>query len=199
MTPPSPTQRPQLIIVNGPPASGKSTLGKDIATGLGVPLLSKDALKEEMYDSLGKIERTISRRLGEASMRLMYTVAKQLLEAGIGLVIEANFYRGISEKDLSRLIAISDAVMVHCTAPVEVLKQRYVERAESGERHPVHDDANRADALGKDLDEGTYDPLELGIPLITVDASDGFVPGADEIVSRLQAGSFRSSGRPLAS
>ncbi len=193
MTPPSRTQRPPLIIVNGPPASGKSTLGKEIAAELGIPLLSKDAIKEEMYDSLGKIERKISRRLGETSMRLMYTVARKILDAGLGVVIEANFYHGISEKDLSKLIAVSDAVMVHCTAPEEVLKQRYIERAQSGERHPVHDDANRADELGKDLDDGIYDPLNLGIPLIRVDSSDGFDPSVAEIVSRLQDGPVRAA------
>ncbi|HEV2073808.1 MAG TPA: ATP-binding protein [Thermomicrobiales bacterium] len=193
MTPPSRTQRPPLIIVNGPPASGKSTLGKEIAAELGIPLLSKDAIKEEMYDSLGKIERKISRRLGETSMRLMYTVARKILDAGLGVVIEANFYHGISEKDLSKLIAVSDAVMVHCTAPEEILKQRYIERAQSGERHPVHDDANRVDELGKDLDDGIYDPLNLGIPLIQVDSSDGFDPSVAEIVSRLQDGPVRAA------
>jgi predicted kinase len=186
MTPTSRTQRPPLVIVNGPPASGKSTLGKEIAAELGIPLLSKDAIKEEMYDSLGKIERKISRRLGETSMRLMYTVARKILDADLGVVIEANFYHGISEKDLSKLIAVSDAVMVHCTAPEEVLKRRYIERAQSGERHPVHDDANRADELSKDLDNGTYDPLSLGIPLIRVDSSDGFNPSVAEIVSRVR-------------
>ena len=95
--------------------------------------------------------------------------------------------------DLSKLIAVSDAVMVHCTAPEEVLKQRYVERAESGERHPVHDDADRADALAKDLDKGIYDPLDLGIPLIRVDSSDGFDPSVAEIVSRLRDGSVRAA------
>lgn len=186
-------ERPPLIIVNGPPASGKSTLGKEIAAELGIPLLSKDAIKEEMYDSLGKIERTISRHLGETSMRLMYTVAGKILDAGMGVVIEANFYHGVSENDLSKLIAISDAAMVHCAAPEEVLKQRYIQRAKSGERHPVHDDANRADELGKDLEKGIYDPLDLGIPLILVDASDGFDPDAREIVARLRDGSVRAA------
>lgn len=193
MTSPSRSERPQLIIVNGPPASGKSTLGNEIAAELGIPFLSKDAIKEEMYDSLGKIQRTIARHLGETSMRLMYTVAKKILDAGLGVVIEANFYHGVSEKDLSKLIAVSDAVMVHCTAPEEVLKQRYVQRAKSGERHPVHDDADRADELSKDLDKGIYDPLDVGVPLILVDASNGFDPSVAEIVSRLRDRSLRAA------
>ena len=182
----STSREPRLIIINGPPASGKSTLGQQIAAGLGVPYLSKDDIKEEMYDSLGKIERAISRKLGETAMRLMYTVAGQILESGHGVVIEANFYKGISENDLSRLIAVSDAVMVHCTAPPEELTERYVERAETGERHPVHDDGSKVDDLEKELEEGTYEPLDLGIPLILVDTTEDFSPSVAEILSRLR-------------
>lgn len=178
--------RPLLIIVNGPPASGKSTLAEQIAAGLEVPYLSKDAIKEEMYDSLGKLELKITRKLGETAMRLMYTVARKILESGNDVVIEANFYQGISEKDVSRLIAISDAVMIHCETAPETLKQRYVERAKTGERHPVHDDADKVDALEKDLDEGLYEPLELGIPLIRVNTSDDFEPSVAEIITRVR-------------
>lgn len=179
--------RPLLIIVNGPPASGKSTLAEEIAGELRLPFLSKDALKEELYDSLGKIERTISRALGETSMKLMYSVARRILRAGGGVVIEANFYHGISEKDLSRLIAISTAVMVHCSAPAEVLTQRYAERADSGERHPVHDDSHRLGDLEKELKAETYDPLDLGIPLLQIDTRDGFRPGLEEIIEQIRA------------
>jgi glucokinase len=189
------SQHPRLIVVNGPPASGKSTLGEQIAAGLGVPYISKDLIKEEMYDSLGKLERVITRKLGETSMRVMYIVATQILESGTGVVIEANFYRGVSEEDLSRLIAISDAVMVHCDAPPEELKERYVERAQSGERHPVHNNAARADDLEKELEEGTYEPLELGIPLIHVDTTEDFSPSVAEILSQLRDGPVTQDSR----
>lgn len=190
--------RPLLVVVNGPPASGKSTLAEEIAKSLQLPFLSKDALKEEMYDSLGKIERTISRALGETSMKLMYSVADLILRAGGGVVIEANFYRGISEKDLSRLIAISTAVMVQCSAPAEVLTQRYAGRAEAGERHPVHQDSNRIGDLKPEIEKGQYDPLDLGIPLIRVDTSDGFDPAPEEIVVKIHALSEMWSAKPEA-
>lgn len=182
----SPHDRPLLIIVNGPPASGKSTLAGEIADALQLPFISKDALKEEMYDNLGKIERAISRALGETSIKLMYSVAERILRAGGSVVIEANFYHGVSETDVSQLIALSDAVMVHCSAPAEILMQRYAERAESGERHPVHDDSNRIGDLRQELESGTYDPLDLGIPIIRVDTEEGFDPPVDQIVVQIR-------------
>lgn len=181
-----PGTRPLLVIVSGPPASGKSTLATQVAAGLGLPCIMKDDLKEELYDSLGVIERKISRHLGEAAMRLMYVVARKTLEAGVGIMIEANFYRGISEHDLREVLALADGVMLHCTAPPEVLKARYAERAESGERHPVHDDADSAEDVERDIADGNYDPLDLDLPLICIDSTDDFKPSVAEVISDLQ-------------
>lgn len=181
--------RPLLIIVNGAPASGKSTLAEQVAAQLGVPFLSKDTFKEELYDSLGVlgvIERKFFRKLGEASMRLMYTVAGSILDAGVDVVLEANFYRGISEEDLSLLLGKAQGVMIHCEAPEETLKERYIKRAEAGERHPVHDDSNKVGKLEDDLGEGTYEPLDLDIPVIRVSTAENYDPSIAEIVSRLR-------------
>lgn len=191
-----PGGKPRLVIVHGAPASGKSTLAEQIAAELRVPFLSKDALKEELYDSLGVlgvIERKFFRKLGEASMRLMYTVAGSILDAGTGVVIEANFYHGVSEAELAPLIGKSEAVMIHCEAPEDTLKERYVKRAEAGERHPVHDDSNKVDKLEDDLEEGTYDPLELDIPVIHVNTASDYDPSVAEIVSRLRGGSLQKA------
>ncbi len=189
MTTPRHQVPPLLIIVNGPPASGKSTLAEQIAAEMRLPFLSKDALKEELYDSLKTIEHMDSHDLGETAMRLMYTVAERILEAGGGVVIEANFFRGISEDDLAPLVRLARAVVIHCDAPKETIKERYVERAESGDRHPVHDDTNRVDDLEEKLEEGTFEPLELDVPTIHVDTTEDFVPSVAEIVSRLEEGS----------
>lgn len=186
MDTPQHTTQPILIIVNGPPASGKSTLAEQIAAQMRLPYISKDALKEELFDNLGVIERTISRKLGEASMRLMYRVAERILEAGGGVVIEANFYRGVSEEELARLAHMARARIIHCEAPKETITERYVERAEAGERHPVHGDSNTVDDLEEKLEEGTFEPLDLDIPMMRVDTTEEYTPSVAEIVSWLR-------------
>lgn len=52
-----PHPSPQVILVNGLPATGKTTLARRIATDLRLPLLAKDAIKETLFDTLGWSDR----------------------------------------------------------------------------------------------------------------------------------------------
>ena len=42
-----------LIIINGAPCTGKTTLGRKLAKQLCLPFLSKDGIKEVLFDTLG--------------------------------------------------------------------------------------------------------------------------------------------------
>ncbi|MEO7058823.1 MAG: GNAT family N-acetyltransferase, partial [Lapillicoccus sp.] len=46
-------RRRLVVLVNGLPGSGKSTLARALASELGLPLLSKDVVKETVADALG--------------------------------------------------------------------------------------------------------------------------------------------------
>ena len=61
-----------LIIVSGPPASGKTTLSRRLAADLRLPLVQRDSFKEIMFDTLGWQDRAWSQRLGGASYELLY-------------------------------------------------------------------------------------------------------------------------------
>ncbi|WP_153505971.1 AAA family ATPase [Cumulibacter manganitolerans] len=176
------TDKPLLLVVNGPPASGKTTLGEKVAEALAIPIISKDAIKEELYDSIGAVARKVTRHLGETSMRLMYLTARKTLESGNAIVIEANFNHGISEADIGRLIPLCEPLQLHCAAPPEELVDRYEDRDDDGDRHPVHEGADGADELKDELDDGLYEPLDLDVPTLEVDTSDGYRPGIEQIV-----------------
>jgi predicted kinase len=51
---------PRLIIVTGLPATGKTTLARELATRLRVPMLAKDAIKEPLMSAFHASDRAQS-------------------------------------------------------------------------------------------------------------------------------------------
>lgn len=172
-----------LVIISGPPATGKTTLAHMLAQELRLPCFMRDGLKEVLMDELGAPDRARSSELGRASYALLYDVAGRLLEAAVGVVIESNFNRGTSEDELGPLVAQARAVLIHCDAPPGTIEKRYRERAVEGDRHPGHHDREALPALVENLELGVYEPMDLPIPTLRVDTSDGYHPAKSEILA----------------
>ena len=164
-------RQPLVLIITGPPASGKSTLGRQLAERLGLALLSKDLFKEVLFDELGWSDREWSRRLGSASMALLFRSALALLEADQSVAMEANFYPEWDTAHLLRLAERSGCrfVQVVCTASAQTLVERYRWRTLTGERHPGHTESEDMDESLTRLMNEHWGALELEGPVITVD------------------------------
>jgi tRNA(Arg) A34 adenosine deaminase TadA/adenylylsulfate kinase-like enzyme len=166
---------PMVLIITGAPASGKSTMGRQLAQALGLPYLAKDLFKETLFDSLGWEDRAWSRRLAGASMALLFRTAAALLEAGQSVALESNFYR---EWDTPQLRVLSEHfgcrfVQVVCTAPGTTLIERFERRIRTGERHPGHADATWLDEVLPRLLVERWEALDLDGPVFSVDTANG--------------------------
>jgi predicted kinase len=155
-----------LVVVTGPPASGKTTIARELAARLRRPLIAKDTIKEALFDGLGTGDLAWSQRLGEATYLAMLGLAEESAAAGADVVLEANFVRG---SDFAARLAELPArfVQVHCSAPLELLLERYGAR----DRHPGHVDAERIEALAEAVETGRHEPLDLPGRAIRVDTS----------------------------
>ena len=167
-------ETPLLLIVSGPPAAGKTTLGRRIATDLQIPFIGKDDIKETLFDRLGWSDRAASRELGRASFDLLYLFAEAQLAAGRSFAMESNFSPEYANAPLLRMKEKYGfkPVQVLCQANEEILLQRYRARVESGERHPGHVDHLNYENVRPILRNGRYPPLELGGAVIEVDTND---------------------------
>ncbi|WP_137934998.1 ROK family protein [Mesorhizobium comanense] len=127
----------RAVLVNGIPASGKSTVSRAIADRMGWPLLALDTIKNPFLEVLGGGDRLFNRTLGRASYQAIWSVVGEA-PAGTTVVVDAWFGfqpREVLEDHL-RKAGVEQTVEIWCHAPGEVLAERYGARL--GQRLPGH-------------------------------------------------------------
>lgn len=127
------------ILVTGIPAAGKSTMAEAMSKRLKLPVISKDAIKEHLFDTVGFQSRTEKVNLGIASMEIMYYMAEQLMKAGQPFILENNF-EYLSEEGMKKLIDNYNysALTISLTGDYKVIYQRFMVRESSPDRHRGH-------------------------------------------------------------
>jgi predicted kinase len=168
-----------IVVVAGVPGSGKTTLARVLAPRLGLPLIAKDTIKEALFDALGTGDLPWSERLGSASHRVMYAVAR---EAGSAM-LEANFWPGTAEHDL---IALKRPLLqIYCRCPLDLAVTRYQARIASPDRHPGHLPEHQRDEVIARWATTQPRPLDLDAPIIEVDTA---VPvDLDALITQVEA------------
>jgi glucokinase len=127
----------RLVLVNGVPASGKSTVARAVSQVRGWPLLALDTVKEALFAHLGTGDRDYNRLLGKASYQAIFAAIGDFPD-GATAVVDAWFGfqpAEILQGHLARAGA-GKVVEVWCHAPAEIIGERY--RARLGERHAGH-------------------------------------------------------------
>ena len=148
------------IVVSGLPGAGKTTLATELAETLGLPLISKDAIKEAIADATAH-QPLPNGLLGQAAVSVMLCLAS----AAPAAVLESFFHVGVSEPELVALAR--PLVQVHCHCPEQLARTRFEHRAATDLRHPSHraqDDWRRF--------AGMPSRLDLQSPCIDVDTTN---------------------------
>lgn len=127
------------IIVTGIPASGKTVLAEYLSASLHIPVVSKDKIKEILFDTIGFRSRTEKVALGTGAMEAMYYFAGQMMRTGQPFLLENNF-ENVSRPGIQALLEEYgyQAVTVRLTGDYNVLFKRMTERNNSPDRHKGH-------------------------------------------------------------
>ena len=152
--------QPVLILIQGAPASGKTTLRKRLDADLRIPSLSKDDIKELMFSKFTQSDKEFSRIQGKASIAMLLSFARSLLESNQSVMIECAFYADIARPEVRELLTETHAecLEIFCHVDEDVRKKRFSERAQDGTRHPGHLDIKVADSINANV----YDKLSVG-------------------------------------
>ena len=129
----------KLLLIMGDLATGKSTFANILSERYGISMFGKDTIKEVLGDTIGFTNREENLKLSKATMELMMFLFMEFEKLGKPLILESNFHTG----ELERLHEMAkekgyEVLTVVLRGNADVLHQRYLNRMQNENRHPVH-------------------------------------------------------------
>ena len=126
--------KPHLVL-SGLPGSGKTTLGRQLAPALDLPLIDKDDILERLFDAKGIGDAAWRRTLSREADGIL---CREALRAGGAVVASFWHLPGMpadSGTPTDWLQAVTAPLLnVHCVCDPEIAARRFVQRR----RHPGH-------------------------------------------------------------
>ncbi|MEM7118923.1 MAG: AAA family ATPase [Chloroflexota bacterium] len=169
-----------VFIMQGGPATGKTTIGLRLAQSLNIPYFSKDGVKEPIFDAVGcpvawETDEPLSgKKMDDAAISILFYVIAMQLQAGRTCIIDSTFEA--CHAPTLRVLKSQHPftpIQILCRAEAGELAKRYIRRAETGERHPGHLDQALSDAFDMEQLNLTYQqPLDIGGHVLSVDSTD---------------------------
>lgn len=182
---------PLLVIVRGKPGAGKSTLARRLSEqdALGLPLLSRDAIKAGLVTTSGVETDSVRTRVVPLAFDLFHRTIQMWLREGMSLIAEEAFPRERGEARLLALLQLAHMKIIHCDTADAVAQRRYLarERANPYKRQDVFTDTADQMARGQ-YPWRFFDAFDLGVPALQVDTTNGYIPSLNAIAAFCQEG-----------
>ena len=125
-----PDVTPTLVVVSGPPGSGKTSLAHAIAQALPCPAICRDEIKEGMAHAQGPgFQGRHGDPLTQRTLPLFFEVVRVLIEAGVTVVAEAAFQDPRWRPELEPLSELAQLRIIRCHVDPAVSFERAARRA----------------------------------------------------------------------
>lgn len=121
--------RKRVVMVNGVPASGKSSVARALSDATGWPILTLDTIKNPFLATLPPGDRLFNRTLGRASYAAIFDLIADA-PAGSTFIVDAWFgFQPLDVLDAGLARAgVTDLAEVWCHAPPQTVGDRYTAR-----------------------------------------------------------------------
>ncbi len=178
------TVPPTLVVVSGPPGSGKTRLAHAIAQAIPCPAICRDEIKEGMVHAHGgKFAPGPQDPLTMRTLPVFFEPLRVLLAAGVTVVAEAAFQDKRWRPGFKPLAELAELRIVHCSVSDALARQRVARRMATERSRAAHADGQ---FLGgrerREWSTASFERISIPAPSIVVDTTDGYAPEIAEII-----------------